>query len=145
MKNTISAIPPNDPSSPTPPTAPVESSQNVGLPESSNSQAKAAFGAAPLLGDNFKPQIYPTQRDAKPIVLDLSVPLSERNESHQKLAKSLLSLDQPIPLVIVKGLSETQRKTVESFAESLSFEDAEESLKTLRRLIFEPILLTEVS
>ena len=41
---------PNDPSSPTPPTATVERTENVGLPESSDRKAGAAFGAAPLLG-----------------------------------------------------------------------------------------------
>ena len=134
-QNNQGAKSPNDPSSPTP-----------GQPASNSTEnALLAFGAAPLLGDNFKPQIYPTQRDAKPIVLDLSLPLSERNEEHQKLAKSLLSLDQPIPRVIVKGLSETQRKTAESLAESLSFEGVEESLKTLQHSTSEPILLTEVS
>jgi len=48
----------NDTSSPTPPTAPVESSQNVGLPEPSACKAGAAFGAAPLLGDNIETLSY---------------------------------------------------------------------------------------
>ena len=135
---------PNDPSSPTPPTAGVERTENVGISETSERKAGAAFGAAPLLGNSI---CLESQSEflAKPIVLDLSVPLSERNEEHQKLAKSLLSLDQPIPQVIVKGLSETQRKTAESLAESLSFEGVEESLKTLQHSTSEPILLTEVS
>ena len=65
-KNDERLATPNDPKLTDAADSAGRSSQNVGLPESSDSQAKAAFGAAPLLGDNFKPQIYPTQRDAKP-------------------------------------------------------------------------------
>ena len=46
------AMTPNDPSSPTPPTATVERTENVGVSETVDRKAKAAFGTAPLLGES---------------------------------------------------------------------------------------------
>ena len=48
---------PNDTSSPTLPTAPVNSSKTAQPPRPSDSETKAAFGAAPLLGDIDNPII----------------------------------------------------------------------------------------
>jgi hypothetical protein len=86
---------------------------------------------------NFSDQ---SQSFAKPIVLNLSGAISEQIVARRKIAKMLQCHDQPKPLVIVKGLSETQRKTATSLASLLWSEEQEESQRILPDLAFAEIV-----
>lgn len=85
------------------------------------------------------PNSNQSQFDATPILLDLSGSPAEQSEARHKLAKSLQSPDQPKLQVIVKGLSEIQRKTAISLASSLWSEERDGLPQIPPDVVFEPI------